>query len=262
MLYVIASGYGHGQATVSLGTGGDRRFKADDIVLPVANLSVSGVVVDKDDKPVAGATVNAYGNKQPSLNDATTDADGNFVLKGICEGDLSISVHVGEPQRYGNAQAKGGDKDVKVVMREMRTAESRTVAAPPSLVGKPLPALDALGLKLDADALKGKMVLLCFWDVDQRPSRHCIEKLGAHLDDLAKKDVVVLAVHARPAELKKLSFPVGSLGDDAEKTLFAWGVRGLPWLILTDREHAVRFEGFTVDALDEKLKALAGAPAR
>jgi hypothetical protein len=38
-------------------------------------------------------------------------------------------------------------------------------------------------------------------------------------------------------------------GDD-EKTRFAWGVKSLPWLILTDRKHIVSSDGFTPAELD------------
>jgi hypothetical protein len=39
-----------------------------------------------------------------------------------------------------------------------------------------------------------------------------------------------------------------------EKIRFAWGVKSLPWLILTDRQHVVRAEGFGLAGLDERLE--------
>ena len=38
------------------------------------------------------------------------------------------------------------------------------------------------------------------------------------------------------------------------RMLFSWGVRAQPWLILTDKEHVVRAEGFSVDELDDKIE--------
>lgn len=35
-------------------------------------------------------------------------------------------------------------------------------------------------------------------------------------------------------------------------TRYNWGVRSLPWMILTDKNHIVAAEGFTVSELDEK----------
>jgi hypothetical protein len=44
-----------------------------------------------------------------------------------------------------------------------------------------------------------------------------------------------------------------------EKTNFAWGVRSLPWLILTNRSHTVTAEGFAVGALTNKIKEITDA---
>ena len=41
-----------------------------------------------------------------------------------------------------------------------------------------------------------------------------------------------------------------------EKTRFDWGVRSLPWLILTDKENIVRAEGFSINELDERITTL------
>ena len=35
-----------------------------------------------------------------------------------------------------------------------------------------------------------------------------------------------------------------------------WGVKSLPWLILTDKEHVVTAEGFSLDDLNEKMTEL------
>jgi hypothetical protein len=44
--------------------------------------------------------------------------------------------------------------------------------------------------------------------------------------------------------------------DDSEKTRFNWGVKSLPWLILTDKKQAVRAEGFPITELDWKIGEL------
>jgi hypothetical protein len=51
-----------------------------------------------------------------------------------------------------------------------------------------------------------------------------------------------------------ISWICESVGEDLEKTKFAWGVKGLPWLILTDEKHVVLSEGLTLAQLDEALK--------
>jgi hypothetical protein len=51
-----------------------------------------------------------------------------------------------------------------------------------------------------------------------------------------------------------VTFPVGVIEGDSEKSRFNWGVKSLPWLILTDKNHIVQAEGFALDELNEKIK--------
>jgi hypothetical protein len=73
---------------------------------------------------------------------------------------------------------------------------------------------------------------------------------------------MIIALQALKVEKAKLDewikesdidFPVGMIQGDSEKTRFAWGVKSLPWLVLTDKEHIVIAEGFSFDELNEKL---------
>jgi len=75
--------------------------------------------------------------------------------------------------------------------------------------------------------------------------------------------VAVLAVHEKGIEAGRLNawaketgvaFPVGIMAADPAEVRFAWAVRSLPWLILTDAQHVVRAEGFAVDALAQVLE--------
>jgi hypothetical protein len=49
---------------------------------------------------------------------------------------------------------------------------------------------------------------------------------------------------------------VGRLADKSDSLKWASEVESLPWLILTDKDHRVAAEGFTLEELDTKLKAL------
>ncbi len=128
--------------------------------------------------------------------------------------------------------------------------------------GTCLPGFEGIIIDIGADKAKDKMILVCFFDMDQRPSRNCMRQLNARAKELMAKDVVVVAVHASKVDdsvlkewVKKnnISFTVGTVQGDEEKTRFSWGVRSLPWLILTDTQHIVIAEGFTLAELDEKL---------
>ncbi len=63
----------------------------------------------------------------------------------------------------------------------------------------------------------------------------------------------------REAELKNwakqqnIPFPVGRITSDAESTRRQWGVCALPSLVLTDSNHIVRAEGFSVSELQKKI---------
>ena len=115
----------------------------------------------------------------------------------------------------------------------------------------------------DPNQTKDKMMLVCFFDMNQRPSRNCMQQLRAKAQELKTKNVLVVAVHASKVDDNKLSlwlqkydinFPVGMIKADEAKIRIDWGVRSLPWLILTDTQYVVIAEGFSVAELDEKLK--------
>ena len=53
---------------------------------------------------------------------------------------------------------------------------------------------------------------------------------------------------------QNISFPFGMVSNDEESIRFTWGLKSLPWLILTNKKHNVQAEGFNLDELDEKMK--------
>jgi len=82
---------------------------------------------------------------------------------------------------------------------------------------------------------------------------------------LKEKGVTIVAAQASKADhgtlnewVKKnnIPFPVGMVATDVEEIRFAWCVRSLPWLILTDRDHIVTAEGFAASELDDKIKQI------
>jgi peroxiredoxin len=132
-------------------------------------------------------------------------------------------------------------------------------------VGKPLPEFEGIKIDFSTDEAENKKMLICFFDMNQLPSRNCLLQLSKKTQELMAKDVVVVAIQASKVDMNKLNdwkqknnipFPVGMIQDDEEKTRFAWGVRSLPWLILTDHEHIIQAEGFGIDTLEKKLKEI------
>jgi len=157
---------------------------------------------------------------------------------------------------------------IRIQRRKFRFQE---LDAAPSLMGKPIPGSEGIDATPAWQSPQGKSVLVCFWDVSQRPSRHCLTRLAQMAEELSHKGVAVLAVHAGEESQDKLNewlavhevpFPVGIMKADVSDTRFRWGARSLPWLILTDADRIVRAEGFGVDELADKLAAVAATTPR
>jgi protocatechuate 3,4-dioxygenase beta subunit len=265
---VNASNKGYGTQYVSVHTSeavGDR-MELEPLVLAVANLSVSGVVVDVDDKPVANAQVNASGRGQPNRMDIPTDKQGRFRIEGVCSGPLRLWVNVrGERSMYGSLESQGGATNINIVVAERDSSGRPVPKQPPSLVGKSLPDFENIKVDFSPEQVKDKRILICFWDMQQRPSRNCITELAKRTEDLARQNIVVIGVHVTAVEEKAINewvkknnipFPIGMVRGNEQKTRSTWGVRSLPWLILTDKEHIVRVEGFSINDLDERITML------
>jgi hypothetical protein len=139
---------------------------------------------------------------------------------------------------------------------------SRETPKRPSLKGKPLP--DLASVELSGDAIPaGKPLLLCLFDIEQRPSRRFVKQLADQHDALRQKGLTVLGVQAAVTAADSFKewkdgnpvpFPVGRLTEKADKTKWASEVESLPWLILIDGDRRVTAEGFPLDELETKMK--------
>jgi beta-lactamase regulating signal transducer with metallopeptidase domain len=264
---VTADGYGKQAVPIASLGPQEKRHDIGQVKLVASSLSVSGIVVDPNDEPVAGVEVSAYGEGQPDLRAVQTDAQGRFTIKGVCPGSIRLMVSPrGQSRLYGSAQAEAGATNVKITLAERRMPQAYPPRSGAVLKGKPLPPLKELGIDLPADAA-GKMLLVCFWDMGQRPSRSCMTQLAAQETALGQKGVEVVAVHAAKVEgdalaqwLKenKVPFTAAAIAGDINKTKLAWGVASLPHLILTDKKHVVVAEGFGLTELDKQVAALTG----
>jgi hypothetical protein len=133
---------------------------------------------------------------------------------------------------------------------------------PIPLMGKALPELKDIGIDLSLANTDDKVILVCFFDMEQRPSRNCLRQLSKRAQELKTKDVSIVAVQISKIDENALnewlkdqniSFPVGMVSNDEQAVRFTWGIKSLPWLILTDSNHVVRAEGFSLNELDGKI---------
>ncbi len=267
-IYTRAEGYGENRSQeISTNDAVNNQLDIGNISLAVANLSVSGVVVDVNDEPVTNVRVYCSGESQPRRQ-TRTDDKGRFTLEKVCAGRIRVSASMsGRTRLYGSIETEGGATDVGVVIRERQLSTRYVPKRPPSLVGRPLPELKDLKIDLSPTDVSDKIMLVCFWDMEQRPSRYCIRELAKRAEELKEKGVTVVAVQASKVDENtlnewvkkyKIPFPVGMVQGDAEETRFTWGVKSLPWLILTDTEHVVCAEGFGLSELNGKLEDIAG----
>jgi peroxiredoxin len=162
------------------------------------------------------------------------------------------------PKELFRIELKDG---VKVI--DERSGQRITYIYKAPLVGKALPALSGIKTDFSLQLARGNAVLFCFFDYEQRPSRNCIMQLAKRAEELKRKGATLVAIQASKidentlnewAKKYKIPFAVGMIQGNEEKTKFNWGVKSLPWLILTDKEHVVTAEGFSVNKLNEKIE--------
>ena len=136
---------------------------------------------------------------------------------------------------------------------------------PVSLIGKSLPDLERCLIEIDPKFIQNKMLLVCFFDMDNAQSIDFIKTLNKRWNALLDKNVYIIFIHAgsKPAaentlnpwaKRNNIQPPVGASMKGLPVLGYTWGVKSLPWLILTDKNHIVTDEGFSITELDEKIK--------
>ena len=254
-------GYGSGSQEFRTDPGVNNAVAVEKIVLQVADQKISGKVVDEDGKGLVSVNLSIYGSGQPNKN-IKSDKDGNFIFENVCAGRASIQANYQKDNRYlySNVQTEGGAENVLIVIGGDSNSNRFVPRQPASLIGKAMPDMTKYGIdNLDFD---GKVVLF-FWDMRQRPSRHFIKQFAAKKDLLESKNIDVVMIHNGIIDQDKLNGWLSDNGvtlesiimskelDDARYTL---GLKGLPWMFMVNEDNVVVAEGFTVEELEGMLK--------
>lgn len=118
--YVItatAPGYGPSSMSIDALSKKGSRQDVGQLKLALANLSISGIVVDIHNKPVAGAFIFTAGGDLRTRSDVRTDTDGKFVITGIKPGSILViaSTRGAEPM-HGSVWAEGGATNVRIIV--------------------------------------------------------------------------------------------------------------------------------------------------
>jgi hypothetical protein len=237
----------------------DEFIELKPIQMSPANQTVDGFVIKADGTAAAGLPIFLQGTGQYHRS-TVTDKEGRFQLRRLCEGKIRMQAGISSVEtERGSTEAQAGDTEIKIILGQRLVHVSKT-----SLSNKTLPALEVFDFGDSKPHLRGQPVLVCFWDYTQRPSRHAVSQLAGTKQQLSKKNVAVVLIHAtamdEPAKQwlaeKDLPAHSGSIIKDAEQLRSQWGVQSLPWIILTNAENNVIAEGFSVNELENKLKGL------
>jgi len=191
-----------------------------------------------------------WGNQifRADYHNGQTDAEGRLKINGILPG---MNYYVMD------SRAESGPRD-------MYYSQTVTLIPLEKKVEK-ITSFAGIDIEFDINQAKNKMLLVCFFDMNQRPSRNCISQLAKQAKPLETKGIIIVAIQVSKVDEKSfegwakknnIPFPVGMVEGDTEKTSLSWGVKSLPWLILTDRNHVVCAEDFSLGELNEKLRQL------
>ncbi len=143
--------------------------------------------MDSEGKPAVRVPIFLKGKGQPNRF-STTNEKGEFIVRRICNGPLRIQANYPSfPGGAGFLKARGQDDNVKIILDQERVHVEEKI-----LLGRKIPNLNDMGLKdlkieIPADDSNSKMILVCFWDMEQRPSRSCIIQLAKKAQELKQK---------------------------------------------------------------------------
>jgi hypothetical protein len=174
-----------------------------------------------------------------------TDAEGRLKINGVLPG---IEYYVTD------SRAESGPRDMYYTRTFTLIPLERQI--------KKISSFEGIDVDFDINQAKGKKLLLFFWDMNQRPSRNYLMQLAKQAEKLKQKGVIVVAVQVSKVDEKKLydwakknniPIKIGMIQKQEEQTRSEWGVRSLPWLILTDEQHNVTADGFGLDELNDKI---------
>jgi len=251
----------------------DDRMKAGqpvvvpDVQLMSLDAHISGVVLDENNRPVPGKPVFVGSNAGGFSDDRATSTDelGQFRVDRLPVGPVSVQVDFGQGNDAAYVYAHTGDHVT------IRLGQHFTNFVPPdSLVGGPLPDLRTLEIGFDGRRIKNKKVLVVFVDYAKRASQTAIRQLQRFSRELRDRNVAVVCIQIAPVdedelrqwkEQNKISFPIEVLpgrGVPAPIPLLQqssgvtsalseqWGVRSLPWAILTDERQQIVATGVNI----------------
>ncbi len=231
---------------------------------------ISGVVLDENDNPVARHPVFVSSEAGGSHigKGTSTDELGRFKFKRIPEGPVTLQSGFGQGSDAAYIYAHSRD-NVPIKLGN----HFKNYFPPSSLVGSQLPDLRALEMGFDYKGFKNKKNLVVFMDYTKRPSQIAVNSLKKGQLDFRRSNVEVVCIQVAPVDEEdfaawkkenRISFPVyilpGQSNWDAKNNPLIlkqnpeimnmlrreWGVRSIPWTILTDENQKIVATGLNI----------------
>ncbi len=291
---------GEGTVTRSLRTKGNLRLNTHTIHVEAIPGQAAKINIGGTGRPVTGKIIipeqikkrTDWQHIEGSLNIDSPDNpylligfdvnnDGSFRIDDVPAGeyllyiqayDLNSQLQLSNMEQVGSLSHQfsvpdipGGRSDQALELGEFELEITGDIAAGQTLVGKSIPDFKNITTSFSKTQARGKSILICFWDYEQRPSRNCIIELNKKANELKEKNIVIAAVHISKIEQETLdkwlkdneiTLSIGTAGDNESKVRYNWAIKSLPWLVLTNTGHTVISEGFGINELDEKIDSI------
>jgi hypothetical protein len=196
--YGSKDGYGENSSSASFDAG--QSVELEPIVLPNADATVSGKVVDSKGNPVVGVQVEASGYLQPREIETSTNAEGKFMLRGVVEGWLNVKATRIEKKIAFETQkrVRTGSENIIIILPDEPSIWKMEALV--DQVGKPAPPLRAQDW-FHTDPLPahqpGKVRLIQFVGLD-RPLiffSNTLPPLQKLREELPEPELEIIVVH-------------------------------------------------------------------
>lgn len=162
-------------------------------------MTLSGLVVDQDNKPIPGAYIETTLWRGRSTLDlrTITDTQGQFSLENTPPDEFEISVRAAEFSRIKRMVKAGNAEPITLHLKRI-SPQGRGTSADVAHINDPAPSFDLTsmdGKSLKLGELKGKTILLDFWATWCPP---CVEEFAylkkVHEKYGSRKDFIMIGI--------------------------------------------------------------------